>query len=138
MEIDIRKLNAQKKYTGHLEFDYSAPETLIEIPFVKFSAPVKVAFDYELYEDDAFEIDGTVSFRIEGQCSRCLKEASEEVVGELKALFEDRDDYEDYGYKNGVVRLKQAVDEAIMACMPFVLSCGADCEGSSFINETED
>lgn len=138
MQIDIRKLNAQKKYTGHMDFSYVAPEALIEIPFVKFSAPVKVSFDYELYEDDALEINGTVSYRLEGQCSRCLKETSEEIVGELNALFECRDDYEDYGYKNGIVRLEQAVDEAIMACMPFVLSCGEACEGSSFINETED
>ena len=138
MKIDIRKLNAQKKYTGHIEFTYSAPETLIEIPFVKFSAPVLVSFDYELYEDDALEIQGTVSYRLEGQCSRCLKETSEEIVGELNALFECRDDYEDYGYKNGVVRLEQALDEAIMACMPFVLSCGENCEGNSYIDKIED
>ena len=42
MIIDVRKLNAQKRYSGSMEFDYSAPETLIEIPFVKFAAPVKV------------------------------------------------------------------------------------------------
>ena len=44
MIIDIRKLNAQKKYSGSMEFEYSAPETLIEIPFVKFVGPVKIAF----------------------------------------------------------------------------------------------
>ena len=46
MIIDIRKLNAQKKYVGHMEFDYSAPNDLIEIPFVKFAGDVKVQFDY--------------------------------------------------------------------------------------------
>ena len=132
MIIDIRKLNAQKKYSGSMEFTYSAPETLIEIPFTKFSAPVKVTFDYELYEDDSIELKGKVSYRLEGQCSRCLKEASIEVEGELDALFEPYQDYEDYGYTNGMADITRAVDDAIMASMPFLLSCGEDCEEIRF------
>ena len=138
MVIDIRKLDAQKKYSGNMEFEYSAPETLIEIPFVKFVGPVKVAFEYDLYEDDSFEIRGTVSYRLEGQCSRCLKDASQEVVGEINAYFENRKDFEDYGYTNGVVHLENAVEDAIMASMPFTLSCGEDCVVEFLMEETED
>ena len=137
MIIDIRKLNAQKKYSGSMEFTYSAPETLIEIPFTKFSAPVKVTFDYELYEDDSIELKGKVSYRLEGQCSRCLKEASIEVEGELDAYFEPRKDAEDYSYSNGIVDLTKAVEDAIMASMPFLLSCGDDCKGLSYRDESE-
>ena len=137
MIIDIRKLNAQKKYSGRMEFEYSAPETLIEIPFVKFVGPVKIVFDYDLYEDDSLEIRGTVSYRLEGQCSRCLKEAAQNVVGEINAYFENRKDYEDYGYTNGVVNITQAVEDAIMASMPYVLSCGEDCETISYNGETD-
>lgn len=132
MIINIRKLNAQKKYSGSMEFEYSAPDALIEIPFVKFVAPVKIAFEYDLYEDDSLEIRGTVAYKLEGQCSRCLKAASAEVEGELDAYFEPRKDYEDYGYSNGIVDLKKAVEDAIMASMPFTLSCGDDCEGLSY------
>lgn len=132
MIIDVRKLNAQKKYSGRMEFEYSAPETLIEIPFVKFATPVKIVFDYELYEDDSLEIRGTVSYRLEGQCSRCLQEAAVDVVGELDAYFEARKDYEDYGYTNGVIDLTKAVEDAIMASMPFSLSCGENCEEISY------
>ena len=132
MIIDIRKLNAQKKYSGSMEFEYSAPDALIEIPFVKFVAPVKIAFEYDLYEDDSLEIRGTVAYKLEGQCSRCLKAASAEVEGELDAYFEPRKDYEDSGYSNGIVDLKKAVEDAIMASMPFTLSCGDDCEGLSY------
>ena len=132
MIIDIRKLNAQKKYSGHMEFEYSAPEMLIEIPYVKFAAPVKVSFDYEIFEDDSFEIRGTVMYKLNGQCSRCLKEANAEVEGELDAYFEPRKDYEDYGYTNGVVDLKKAVEDAIMASMPFSISCGDACEEISY------
>ena len=92
----------------------------------------------ELYEDDSLEIRGTVSYRLEGQCSRCLRDASQEVVGELNAYFENRKDFEDYGYTNGVVHLETAVEDAIMASMPFTLSCGDDCKGLSWIEKTED
>ena len=104
---------------------------------MKFASPVKVAFDYELFEDDSLEIRGTVSYLLAGQCSRCLKEASEEVVGELNAYFENRKDYEDYGYTNGIVDLKRAVEDAIMASMPYTLSCGETCEGLSYSDEID-
>ncbi|MBQ8319568.1 MAG: DUF177 domain-containing protein [Clostridia bacterium] len=138
MIIDIRKLNAKKEYCGQLHFDYEADNSLIGIPFVKFSAPVSVDFSYELYEDDALEIKGKVTYRIEGQCSRCLENATMTVEGELDALFEPTKDAEDYGYFGGIVRLQEAVDDAIMASMPFSLSCGENCKGSAFINKTDD
>ncbi|MBE5746747.1 MAG: DUF177 domain-containing protein [Clostridiales bacterium] len=137
MLIDIRKLNAQKKYEGTMEFEYSAPETFIEIPFVKFAAPVKIVFDYELYEDNSLDIRGTISYVLEGQCSRCLKETRTQVEGELNAYFENRKDYEDYGYTNGIVDITQAVEDAIMASMPFALSCGEDCETISYNGESD-
>ena len=137
MLIDIRKLNAQKKYVGKMEFEYSAPETFIEIPFVKFAAPVKIVFDYELFEDNSLEIIGSVSYVLTGQCSRCLKETKMQVEGELDAYFENRKDYQDYGYTNGVVNITQAVEDAIMASMPFALSCGEDCATISYNGETD-
>ncbi len=136
MIIDIRKLNVQKKYSGEMELSYEAPENLIEIPFVRFATPVTVRFSYELYEDDAFEIKGSVSFTLEGQCSRCLQDAKTDIVGELDALFEPKKDGEDYSYFGGVVDLKKAVDEAIMACMPFTLSCGENCESIGYISDS--
>jgi uncharacterized protein len=130
--VDIRKLNAKKSYSGEMEFSYDAPTSLIEIPFVSFEGPVKVRFSYELYEDDAFEIKGTVSFTLKGQCSRCLKDASMDVSGDLDALFEPNENPEDYSYSGGIVRLEKAFDDAIMSCMPFTISCGKDCESIDY------
>lgn len=132
MIIDIRKLNAQKKYAGELSFTYDAPETLIGIPFVHFAAPVQVELRYELYEDNSFEVFGKVSFELQGQCSRCLQPANMQVEGELQAYFEPRKDAEDYSYSNGMVDMRNALDDAIMACMPYVLCCKEDCEGLSY------
>ena len=132
MIIDIRKLNAQKKYRGTLEFEYAPPEELMSIPFVKFSSPVKVEAAYELFADDSLELVGKIRYAIEGKCSRCLKETAGEVEGELNAFFEPPKNYEDYGYTNGAINLKEAIDDAIMASMPFTLSCGEDCEELSY------
>ena len=118
-----------------MEFSYDAPTSLIEIPFVSFEGPVKVRFSYELYEDDAFEIKGTVSFTLKGQCSRCLKDASMDVLGDLDALFEPSENPEDYSYSGGIVRLEKAFDDAIMSCMPFTISCGKDCERIDYKTE---
>ena len=137
MIIDIRKLNAKKAYQGELHFEYSAPDELIGIPFVKFVGPVQVDFFYELYADDALEIRGKVVYSLEGQCSRCLKDAKTTVEGELNALFEPTAQPEDYGYTGGIVRLEEAVEDAIMASMPFSLSCGEDCEGISYVDKTD-
>ena len=135
MIIDIRKLNAQKKYTGELVFDYEPSETLIDIPFVKFATPVKVEAEYELFEDDSLELKGKISFCLAGQCSRCLKETSMQVEGELDAYFEPRKDSEDYSYSNGRIDLREALEDAVMASMPFLLLCDENCEGIRYSDE---
>ena len=118
-----------------MKFSYDAPEELIGIPFVKFSAPVQICFDYELYEDDAMEIKGTIAFTLEGQCSRCLQPAKQDVVCTLDALFEPKKDAEDYSYFGGIIQLKQAVEECISANMPYILSCGDNCVALQYADE---
>ena len=99
---------------------------------------VKVRFDYELFEDDSLEIRGTVFYRLEGQCSRCLKEAAKEVEGEIDAYFQPFKNGEDYSYSGGVIDLTQAINEAVMASMPFTLSCGDDCQSIVFSSENDE
>ena len=132
MVIDIRKLNAQKKYSGELVFDYEAPESLIDIPFVKFAKPVKVEAFYDLLEDDSLELRGKISFLLEGKCSKCLSDASVWVEGELDAYFEPRKDCEDYSYTNGRIDLREAIEDAVMSAMPYVVLCKEDCEGIQY------
>ena len=134
MIIDVRKLNAQKKYSGTLEFEYEAPENLIDIPFVKFSSPVKVEAEYELFEDDSLELRGKILYTLEGQCSRCLKETSERVEGELDAYFQPFKDGEDYAYSGGVIDLTNAVNDAIKSSKPRTHSCGENCQDIRYTN----
>jgi uncharacterized metal-binding protein YceD (DUF177 family) len=132
MIIDIRKLNALKKYAGSMQMEYATDTSLIGIPFVEFVAPVKVEFSYELYEDDSLEIFGKVKFALKGKCSRCLKDAKQDVEGDLEAYFQPIKDAEDYSYTGGKVDLTKAVEDAIMACMPYTISCGEDCQSLSY------
>ena len=129
MIIDVRKLNAGKKYSGRIEFEYMPPERLMDIPFVKFSSPVKVDAEYFLLEDNSLELKGKVSYEIEGQCSRCLKDTSQRIAGEIDAYFQPFEDGEDYSYSNGIIDLTDSVNDAVMASLPRVLSCGSDCQG---------
>ena len=109
-----------------MQFEYIPEDGFIDIPFVSLVGAVKVVFDYELYEDDSLEIRGTVSYRLEGQCSRCLREANEDVEGELDAYFVPNPTEEDYSYEGGKVDVTEAVRDAIAASMPFSLSCKQD------------
>jgi uncharacterized metal-binding protein YceD (DUF177 family) len=134
MIIDVKKLNAEKRYSGDIQFDYAAPDELISIPFVKFSSPVKVEGTFELYEDNSLELKGKITYGIEGQCSRCLERASQIVEGEIDAYFQPFTGGEDYSYTNGIIDLTNAVNDAIMASMPFSLSCGDNCAGIRYPN----
>ena len=74
MIIDVRKLNVSGKYSGHLSFEYEAPQELIDIPFVKFAAPVRIEAEYVLFEDDSLELTGTVSYLLtEGKTTEAQK-----------------------------------------------------------------
>lgn len=129
MIIDVKKLNAGKQYSGKLNFEYSAPENLIDIPYVNFSSPVRIEAEYFLLEDDSLELKGKLSYGLSGQCSRCLQDATEQVEGEIDAYFQPFEGGEDYSYSGGVIDLTNALNDAVMASMPRVLSCGKDCPG---------
>lgn len=137
MVIDIRKLNAQKSYFGEMEFSYNAPESLLNIPLAVFDGPISVKFEYDLYEDNALEIRGKVSYRLKGQCTRCLRDVSVAVEGGLNALFEPKKDAEDYSYVGGVVDLTQAVEDAVVFSLPFTVLCDDECESISYSPETK-
>ena len=136
--IDVRQLNSQKKYYGRLEFEYEAPKDLIEIPFVEFADKVKIDAEYDLYEDNSFEIKGKISYRLQGQCSRCLKEAAMDVEGEIDAYFQPTKDAEDYSYFGSKIDLSEAINHAVMDSMPFSLSCGEDCQMIRFSDGTNE
>lgn len=125
MELDIRKLLMQKKYSGEFNFEYVPNEKLSLIPLVEIK-DVKVSGDYEIYDDDSVSVNLIVSYRLEGKCSYCLNSAHGQVAYSQEVLFLLKDDGENYCYNGIKLNLNTAVKDAILLSQPGILLC-AEC-----------
>ena len=133
--LDVRKLSAEKKYSGDLAFEFEAEEDLIDIPYVSISAPVKAELHYEILEDDSVEVKGSISYPLKGLCSRCLKETVMNVSGEVEGYFipsGGKGEAEDYSYSNGFIDLREFLRDAVMFSMPAGLLCSEDCTAPDY------
>ena len=129
MKIEVKKLNALKKYTGTFEYDYQPPEDICLVPLCKVDGSVKVKGSFEIYKDDSVGVNFTVKYSIKGQCSYCLKDAEKEVEEAFDILFVTEDDPENYRYDGVNIDLNTAVDDAILFSQPNILLCTEDCTG---------
>lgn len=129
MILDVKKLNGLKEYSGEAEFVFDPPERLLDIPYVSFSGKAVAAIRYELFEDGTAEVRGTVTYRLKGLCSRCLKETETEVSGEISARYVREDNGEDYVFDGNTVDLTELFNDSVVFSMPRVLLCGEDCKG---------
>lgn len=133
VHIDVSRARALGKRSGNLSVEYPADDALIDVPFVAFSSPVSVAAHYEISEDGKAAVAGTVRFKLKGLCSRCMKEAEHEFLGEIDALFiPNGENGEDYAYTNGRITLDEAVRDAVAFALPSSFLCGDDCEIPAF------
>lgn len=138
MMIDVRKCNAEGKYTGTLDFEFEGDASLIDIPFVSFSTPVHAVLDYEIFEDNSVEVKGELSFTLEGACSRCLKPTKEHVLTEAEALFVPKGgkaEEEDYTYRNGIVDLGEFLRDTVLFALPSALFCAEGCSAPEYNEE---
>ena len=136
--IDVRKCNAEGKYTGTLDFEFEGDASLIDIPFVSFSTPVRAVLDYEIFEDNSVEVRGELSFTLEGACSRCLKPTKEHVLSEAEALFVPKGgkaEEEDYTYRNGIVDLGEFLRDTVLFALPSALFCAEGCSAPEYNEE---
>lgn len=136
--IDVRKCNAEGKYTGMLDFEFEGDASLIDIPFVSFSTPVHAVLDYEIFEDNSVEVKGELSFTLEGACSRCLKPTKEHIVTEAEALFVPKGgkaEEEDYTYRNGIVDLGEFLRDTVLFALPSALFCAEGCSAPEYNEE---
>lgn len=132
MILDVKKLNGLKRYSGEAEFSFQPPENLVDIPYVSFSGNAVAKIFYDLLQDGSAEIRGTVTYRLKGLCSRCLKETETEVTGEIDARFVTKDNGEDYVYDGFIIDLSELFNDSVVFSMPRVLLCGEGCEGITY------
>ncbi|MDE6442318.1 MAG: DUF177 domain-containing protein [Clostridia bacterium] len=129
MKIEVKKLNALKKYTGVFEYDYRPPADICLIPLCSINGSVKVKGSYEIYEDDCVGVNFTVAYRICGQCSYCLNDAVKDIERSFEVLFVPEEDPDNYSYDGNSIDLKTAVNDAILFSQPNVILCREDCTG---------
>ena len=136
-ELDVRRCNAEKKYTGELVFDFEPEQSLVDIPYVSPDGSVSARLHYDILEDDSVEIAGTLSFALKGLCSRCLKETRQVVAGEAEGYFiPNGNGEEDYAYRNGVIDLREFLRDAVLFLLPARLICSETCTAPDY-NEEE-
>lgn len=129
MKIQVKKLNALKKYSGSFEFDYEPPADLCLIPLCKIEGNVQISGNYEIYDDDSVGINFTVKYLITGQCSYCLNDAKKQIEKSFEVLFVLEDDSDNYSYDGVTIDLTTAVNDAILFSQPNLLLCREDCAG---------
>ncbi len=135
MEIEVRKLNALKKYEGEFVFDYEPPADLCLIPLCSIEGKVKVEGNYVIYDDDSVGVTLTVKYGLVGQCSYCLSDARQDIAYTTEILFVTETDEENYKYDGIKINLKTAVNDAILISQPNVLLCKEGCTGIDVTNK---
>ena len=135
MKLEIKKLNALKKYTGDFECEYEPPKDICLVPLCGIEGKVFVGGKYEIYDDDSVGVDFTVRYRIVGQCSYCLEDAEKDVEKAFEILFVTGDDEDNYHYDGISIDLKPAVNDAILFSQPNLILCKEDCTGIDVNNK---
>ena len=129
MKLEVKRLNALKKYTGDFSFEVEPAQDSCLIPLCKIDGSVRVDGNYEIYDDDSVGVNFKVSYRITGQCSYCLKDAARDIEQTFEILFVPEEDPDNYSYDGVSIDLTTAVNDAILFSQPNILLCKKDCTG---------
>ena len=124
MILEIKKLMARAAYEGEFSYEYDPQEGSLLLPMCRIEGGVKVEGSYEIFEEGDVEVTLKISYRLVGQCSYCLADASEEIVYSTDVLFvTDKNDYDNYVYDGNRLDLTSAVNDALLFSQPKVLLC---------------
>lgn len=122
--IDVRGSLLRRQTEGTLSAETEAEDGLVDIPFVRFSSPVKAELRYRIAEDGTVEVTGRVSFSLKGSCSRCLEETERRFEGDVHGLFErGAGNGVTYGYGGGAVEPDELIRDSVMFALPARLLC---------------
>lgn len=128
MEFDLTKLKAAGKFESDFEGRYSVPETLCDLPGVRFSGEATVKGHLSVLDRSCF-VDCEISYGLSGECSRCLTETEQTFTCFLREEFTGYRSDENYAYANNRLVLDKAIDDAISMSLPIRLLCREDCKG---------
>jgi uncharacterized protein len=132
LQVDLRELAR-----GPVETRGELPGTDPVFAGLEFlpADPVRVSGRIQSVGEGQFFWEAKLVTRVAGECRRCLKPVSADVVTQVAALFSQEagaaDDPETYAVAPdaGVVDLTPAVREELFLSIPRYLECRADCRG---------
>ncbi len=132
MILDIRKLNAERKYEDTLSFAVPVDQSLVSLPDVEL-VEIRVEGSYVIYDDDSVDVTGKVRYLLRGACTRCLSPAEKWVEAAWNACYvKDEPDEDSYLYEKGKIDLTQSVKDTVAMSMPYKLLCSSDCAGIEY------
>lgn len=132
MKIDIGKIKRTGKTEECFEFAYAPSNQLVTLPNTTFDGDVKVNVKAYLLERDDLFVEGQLTVRLVGECSRCLKQTTFEFTIDFEEEFTRYEKEGAYSYFGGVVDLTKAVDDNIVMNMPMKILCSEECVGIEY------
>ncbi len=127
MIIDVNLIKRQGKSEEDFCLEYTPHSSLIDLPGAEFLGNVTVKGRVFLLGKKAV-VEGTISYVLKGECSRCLEPASAKVEEELFAEFSLESGAE-FPIKAGKIDLTAITEETVMTSCPMVIYCSEDCKG---------
>lgn len=126
MVIDVNKLARQGKDFEQVYFDFPVKQDLILSEEMKIESG---SFNGEVLLQDKIYINGTLTIKVTGPCSRCLENAEQLIEIQVEETFSQRPEEDEYRYKSGLVDLTEMINDKILSNQPSILLCKNDCKG---------
>ncbi len=126
MVIDVNKLARQGKEFEEIYFDFPVKQDLILSEEMKIESG---SFNGEVLLQDKIYINGTLTIKVTGPCSRCLENAEQLIEIQVEETFSQRPEEDGYRYKSGLVDLTEMINDKILSNQPSILLCKNDCKG---------
>ena len=128
MLLDLRKLKRSGKEQSDFFFCYQPKDEIIDIPSACFDGEVKINGTITLTGEHSCYVEGEVTFAVKGECTRCLKDTSNEYFFEFKEGLEV-DNPDGYSLKNDTVDLSVIIDDYLAMNIPISFLCSENCKG---------
>ena len=130
LTIDVNKIRQSGKTSEGFTLEYLPERQLLELPGANIEGKVTVSVTVTLSAKDA-KVKGRVSYKISGECSRCLEKACCDVSEDFEAEYSLTPGAE-FPIRAGVIDLTVPVEDAIVTSCPLVILCSEDCKGICF------
>ncbi len=130
LTIDVNKIRQSGKSSQDFVLEYLPERQLLDLPGACIDGFVTVSVNVSLTAKDSVA-KGSVTYKISGECSRCLEKASCTVKEDFEAEYSLTPGAE-FPIKAGLIDLTAPVEDAVMTSCPLVILCSEDCKGFCF------